>query len=145
VVDDDSANPHLSLWRKKFDTRGEKPNRELAEEVREEGQEPLRSAEEIERVFAPDAECGVRDQFFKTEADHLQVPPPPPPHTRLIAPPSRKRLHHGVAQVCKPKSKEDPRYRLTLAFIQFALRCRRPAYLPFDADATDDPDDSGLI
>ncbi len=67
MVDDDSANPHLSLWRRKFDTRGEKPNRELAEEVREEeGQEPLRSAEEIERVFAPDAECGVRDEFFKT-------------------------------------------------------------------------------
>ena len=86
MVDDDSANPHLSLWRRKFDTRGEKPNRELAEEVREEGQEPLRSAEEIERVFAPDAECGVRDAFFKTEADHLQVPPPPhTPHHATVA------------------------------------------------------------
>ncbi len=142
MVDDDSANPHLSLWRRKFDTRGEKPNRELAEEVREEGQEPLRSAEEIERVFAPDAECGVRDAFFKTEADHLQVPPPP--HTPHHATVAQTRLMSDVAQVCKPKSKEDPRYRLTLAFIRFALRCRRPAYLPFDADA-DDPDDSGLV
>lgn len=69
MVDDDSANPHLGLWRRKAHRR----TNETTQEEGDENETRLLSAEEIEQLFSSGAECKVRDEFFKTKADHFQV------------------------------------------------------------------------
>lgn len=74
VVPDESANPHLSLLRKKVQAGDDRHSRDLTREATEEDtEEPMHTSEEVLQVFSDDAECGVRDEFFHTQADHLKV------------------------------------------------------------------------